>query len=63
MDFGQREGMEKESRYHKAILALTTAFWDAQLHGDKAAMKWLNGEGAREVLEKIDTWKKNDRAK
>lgn len=56
MDFGQREGVEKDSRYHKAILALTTAFWDAQLKGDKAAMEWLKGDGAKAALAKGDVW-------
>ena len=37
-------------RYHKAILALTTAFWDAQLKGDKEAKVWLDGDGAKSVL-------------
>ena len=59
MDFGQREGVEKDSRYHKAILALTTAFWDAQLKGDKAAMEWLKGDGAKAALAKGDVWQAN----
>jgi len=59
MDFGQRDGVEKGSRYHKAILALTTAFWDAQLKGDKAAMDWLKGEGAKGALAKGDVWESN----
>lgn len=59
MDFGQRNGVEKDSRYHRAILALTTAFWDANLKGDKAAMDWLKGEGAKAELAKEDVWETN----
>ena len=62
MDFGERKvalRRNKDSRYHEAILALTAAFWDAQLKGDKAAMEWLNGEGAKRVLAKGDDWQMN----
>ena len=60
MDFGDRAKigiMRKESRYHEAILALTTAFFDAHLKEEKAAMKWLNGEGANRALAVEDVWK------
>jgi len=50
------------NRYHNAILALTTAFWDAHLKGDKAAMEWLDGDGAKRVLAKEDVWEKNRKA-
>lgn len=63
MDFGQRAGVKKSTRYHKAILALTTAFWDTHLRGDKAAEKWLNGEGARNALSPEDKWDINRKAK
>lgn len=62
MSFGDRDfaGKEQKSeRYHEPILALSTAFWDAQLRGDKAAKVWLDGEGAMSVLAKEDTWQKN----
>ncbi len=62
MDFGERgmqnEGQE-EKRYHKAILALTTAFWDAHLKGNPCAFKWLNGQGAKSVLTPEDQWEMN----
>ncbi|QTN31159.1 dienelactone hydrolase [Akkermansiaceae bacterium] len=61
MDFGQRKGVQKDSRYHKAILALTTAFWDAHLKGDKAAMEWLKGEGVKSALAEGDIWQSNRR--
>lgn len=59
MSFGERDlqgNSEIENRYHKAILALTTAFWDAQLRGDKDADIWLNGSSARSVLSPEDKW-------
>ena len=45
---------DKEPRnpnHHRAILALSTAFWDAYLRGDAAAKAWLDGAGPRTVLE------------
>ena len=62
MDFGQRVGA-KPTRYHRAILALTTAFWDAELKADPEAKAWLNGEGARSVLIAADRWEANERVK
>ncbi len=62
--FGQREvrGREtREPRYHRAILALTTAFWDAELRGQPEALKWLK-EGARKVLLPEDRWESNGKA-
>jgi len=53
MSFGDRDLLGKsqnENRYHRATLALTSAFWDAQLKGDAAAKSWLNGSGAKSVL-------------
>jgi predicted dienelactone hydrolase len=64
MDFGQRSlrGAEiKDTRYHTAILALTTAFWDSTLKGDAAATTWLGGKGARTVLQPGDVWQWNGR--
>jgi predicted dienelactone hydrolase len=62
MDFGQRTlrgGEIKNTRYHKAILALTTAFWDATLKGDAEATAWLKGAGAHSVLDPKDLWQTN----
>jgi predicted dienelactone hydrolase len=50
---------DKEPRnpnHHRVMLALTTAFWDAYLRGDKDAVAWLNGAGPRSVLEPADRW-------
>ena len=58
--FGERalpgEGMKQNPNHHRAILALSTAFWDAYLKGDAAAKVWLSSDGARSVLEKDDRW-------
>jgi predicted dienelactone hydrolase len=64
MDFGQRAlrgGAIKDTRYHKAILALTTAFWDSTLQNNSAANSWLKGKGARSVLDPKDLWQSNGR--
>ena len=65
MDFGERSlrGQVKSgTRYHRCILALSTAFWDTHLKGDKAAAAWLNGEGAKSVLDSKDVWQMNEKA-
>lgn len=64
--FGERKtrGWKRDGdRYHTAILALTTAFWDAHLGGDEAALTWLNGEGAKRALDPKDKWEINARAR
>ncbi len=65
MDFGQRDlrgGKIKDARFHRAILALTTAFWDAELKGHPEARKWLNDGAAKKVLLPEDRWEKNGKA-
>jgi predicted dienelactone hydrolase len=65
MDFGERITAGKKlrkSRFHEAILALSTAFWDAHLKSDMAAKNWLNGKGARATLSSEDKWEINERA-
>ncbi|MCU0795320.1 MAG: hypothetical protein MUF31_05215 [Akkermansiaceae bacterium] len=63
-DFGQRAGAESGmTRYHKAILALSTAFWDATLRGKPEAAEWLQGEAAKSILKETDQWEMNDRAR
>lgn len=46
----------RNPNHHRAILALSTAFWDAYLKGDAAARAWLDGTGPRSVLEVNDRW-------
>jgi predicted dienelactone hydrolase len=47
---------QRNPNHHRAILALSTAFWDAWLCEDAAARAWLDGNGPRSVLEKDDRW-------
>jgi predicted dienelactone hydrolase len=47
----------RNPNHHRAILAISTAFWDAYLRGDAAAKAWLAGDGARAVLEAEDRWR------
>lgn len=59
--FSERElpGQSRRNpNHHRAILALTTAFLDAWLRGDAAARTWLDGDGARSVLEPKDRWQR-----
>ncbi|MGZ0708743.1 alpha/beta hydrolase family protein [Coraliomargarita sp. W4R53] len=46
----------RNAKHHQAILALSTAFWDAYLRGDTAAAAWLTSDAARAVLEPKDQW-------
>lgn len=48
----------RNPNHHRVILALSTAFWDAYLRDDPSARVWLEGDGARSVLEKQDTWQR-----
>jgi predicted dienelactone hydrolase len=48
----------RNPNHHRAILALSTAFWDAFLRGDENARRWLDGDGPRSVLEKADRWQR-----
>lgn len=49
--------MGRNPNHHRAILALSTAFWDAYLRGDAGALAWLPGDEARTVLEDKDRWR------
>jgi hypothetical protein len=49
---------KRNPNHHRAILALSTAFWDAFLKGDSAARAWLDGDAVRELLEEKDRWQK-----
>lgn len=49
---------KRNPNHHKAVLALTTAFWDAYLRDDQAARGWLDGDGPKGVLEPADRWQK-----
>jgi predicted dienelactone hydrolase len=46
----------RNPKHHASILALSTAFWDANLRSDPAARAWLNGPQARSAIEESDHW-------
>jgi len=48
----------RNPNHHRVILALSTAFWDAYLRNNIAARRWLDGGGAKSVLESGDRWRK-----
>lgn len=52
------ESGRRNPNHHRAILALSTAFWDAYLRDDAAARAWLDGLGPRAVLEQGDRWQR-----
>ena len=52
------EKHQRNPNHHRAILALSTAFWDAYLRKDEQAKSWLDGDGPRAVMEKTDLWQK-----
>lgn len=49
---------KRNPNHHRAILALSTAFFDAYLKEDAAARAWLDGPDARAILEKGDRWQR-----
>ncbi len=51
-------GRTRNPNHHRAILATSTAFWDAYLNNRKEAVAWLKTQ-ARKVLQRKDTlrWK------
>jgi len=48
----------RNPNHHRAILAISTAFWDAYLKNRKDALAWLDGDGPRTILEPKDRWQK-----
>ena len=48
----------RNPRYHRAILAISTAFWDAWLVDSPAARAWLDSDAPRAVLEAVDRWER-----
>lgn len=50
------DAKSRNPNHHRAILALSTAFWDAFLKSDKEAKTWLNGDGPKSILEPADRW-------
>jgi predicted dienelactone hydrolase len=52
---GDRE--KRNPNHHRAILAISTAFWDAYLNSNAAAREWLDHKGPGSVLEAKDRWR------
>ena len=48
--------LPRNPNHHRAILALSTAFWDSTLAGDSHAQGWLDGAGPASVLAPEDRW-------
>ena len=48
----------RNPNHHRAILAVTTAFWDSYLRNNPAAKAWLNGDAIAKILEPADNWQK-----
>ncbi len=46
----------RNPNHHRAILALSTAFWDAYLGDNAEAKRWLQSDAVRSVLESRDRW-------
>ncbi len=62
-DGPQRRGREaRNPNHHRAILALSTAFWDCHLRNDGEAREWLHGAKVRRVLAVGDRWHLSPRA-
>jgi len=47
---------QKPKQQQESIKAISTAFWDAYLRKDPAALSWLKGDEAKAVLDNRDTW-------
>ena len=52
------DSLERNPNHHRVILALSTAFWDAWLRGNKDARAWLDGAGPYSVMEIQDRWQR-----
>ena len=46
----------RNPNHHRAIKAISTAFWDSALKNNTKASKWLNGKSPSTLLEKGDLW-------
>lgn len=46
----------RNPNHHRALLAVSTAFFDSVLKADAGARAWLEGSGVKSVLEPADRW-------
>ncbi|OYP28513.1 dienelactone hydrolase [Rhodopirellula sp. MGV] len=56
---GRGKASDRNPNHHRSILALSTAFWDANLKGDADAKAWLEGPEVKEILDEKDLWQFN----
>lgn len=50
--------LPRNPNHHRAIQALSTAFWDSTLQGNAEAAAWLDAAGPQSVLEPQDRWQR-----
>lgn len=50
------DSLPRNANHHRALLEISTAFFDSTLKGDALARAWLEGEAVRGVLEAQDRW-------
>lgn len=50
------KGPDPNPNHKRAILAITTAFWDAYLNQNADARAWIDGPAARAILDTADRW-------
>ncbi len=50
------DSQPRNPNHHTLMLALSTAFFDSTLKGDSAARAWIDGAGAKALLQKGDRW-------
>ena len=55
-DRSRRNDTPPNPKHHRAIEAITTAFWDAYLQGNEDAANWLRNGGAKAILDTQDSW-------
>lgn len=53
---GETKG--RNPSHHRAIEAISTAFWDAYLREDAAAKAWLQSDEVKSVLDQADQWQR-----
>ncbi|MGB6221472.1 alpha/beta hydrolase family protein [Haloferula sp.] len=57
-DASHQRTRNRNPNHHKAIIALSSAFWDAYLGGKSEALHWLKSTAPKKLLEPGDLWQK-----
>lgn len=52
------DSKQRNPNHHRAIMAISTAFWDSYLREDATAKAWLESDSVRSVLETEDKWQR-----